>query len=75
MRGATAYLVLLPFVSLPTLMFLAGYFLLPGGAATFLTGPLSYLLQRACVRVGEVTVKGHRATVVVYGVPDEVPPA
>jgi adenylate cyclase len=43
LRGAALYALLLPFVSLPTLFFLAAHALMPFGAATFITGPFSYL--------------------------------
>jgi class 3 adenylate cyclase len=42
-KGAVVYLLFLPFVSLPTGLFLASHFLLPAGAATYLTGPFSLL--------------------------------
>ena len=42
-RGWTVHVVFIPFVSLPTLFFLISHFMLPAGAATYLTGPISYL--------------------------------
>jgi class 3 adenylate cyclase len=41
--GPVLYAVFLPFVSLPTVLFLLTHSLLPAGAATFITGPFSYL--------------------------------
>jgi adenylate cyclase len=43
LRGATIYLLLLPFVSLPTAFFLTAHALLPWGAATWISGPFAYL--------------------------------
>ncbi|HOY65621.1 MAG TPA: adenylate/guanylate cyclase domain-containing protein [Candidatus Ozemobacteraceae bacterium] len=37
------WIVVLPLVSLPTLIFVVSWWILPGGAATYLTGPPSYL--------------------------------
>lgn len=42
-RGGALYAVILSFVSLPALVYLAAHFLLPSGAATYITGPPSYL--------------------------------
>jgi adenylate cyclase len=42
-RGWVVYAVMLPFVSLPTFFFVATHFLSPAGAATYITGPISYL--------------------------------
>ena len=42
-HGAVAYAVFIPFVSLPTIFFLAMHAVLPSGAGTFITGPISYL--------------------------------
>jgi adenylate cyclase len=42
-HGARAWLVMLPFASLPTFFFLMIHVAMPSGAATFLTGPISYL--------------------------------
>lgn len=41
--GATAWVVMLAFVSMPTGFYLSLELFLPSGAATFLNGPLSYL--------------------------------
>jgi class 3 adenylate cyclase len=41
--GWVSYAVLLPFISVPTVAYLAAAVLLPEGAATFITGPISYL--------------------------------
>ena len=42
-RGARGYAVLLAFVSMPTIFYATMHLTLPGGAATFLNGPLTYL--------------------------------
>jgi adenylate cyclase len=52
LRGALLYWLLLPFVSLPTLFFLAAHALMPFGAATFITGPFSYLYLVVIVVTG-----------------------
>jgi len=41
--GQLAWVVVLVFVSMPTFFFLLTHLVLPGGAATFLNGPFSYL--------------------------------
>jgi adenylate cyclase len=41
--GWAAWAVFLPFALLPTAFFVTLHFLLPSGAATFITGPISYL--------------------------------
>lgn len=40
--GWVAYALFIPFVSLPTFFFLGTHFLMPSGAATYITGPISY---------------------------------
>ena len=52
LRGALLYGLLLPFVSLPTLFFLAAHATMPFGAATFITGPFSYLYPVLIVVTG-----------------------
>lgn len=42
-HGWVLYAVILSFVSLPTFFFVAAQALLPSGAATYVTGPISYL--------------------------------
>jgi class 3 adenylate cyclase len=42
-RGATTWAVMLGFTALPTAIYVAAAFALPSGAATYLTGPPSYL--------------------------------
>lgn len=42
-HGWRAWAVLVPFGSLPTVFFLMSHALMPSGAATFITGPMSYL--------------------------------
>jgi adenylate cyclase len=54
MRGPTLYLVFLPFVSLPTFFFLLSHLLMPAGAATYITGPISYLYFHLIVMTGFV---------------------
>ncbi len=54
MKGATLYLVFLPFVSLPTFFFLLSHFLMPAGAATYITGPISYLYFHLIIMTGFV---------------------
>lgn len=39
----SVYPIMLGFTSLPAILYLLGYFLLPSGAATYITGPPSYL--------------------------------
>ena len=43
MTGRTAWVVMLAFVSLPTVFFVLAQLLVPAGAATFLNGPLAWL--------------------------------
>jgi len=43
LRGRTQYAVFGVFMCLPTLLFVAGAFTMPAGAATYITGPASYL--------------------------------
>lgn len=42
-HGAVAYAIFLPLVLLPTAFYVASHFVMPSGAATFITGPISYL--------------------------------
>ncbi|MEQ9366122.1 MAG: adenylate/guanylate cyclase domain-containing protein, partial [Leptospirales bacterium] len=42
-RGTRTYIVVLGFTSLPGVLYLLSYFLLPSGTATYITGPPSYL--------------------------------
>lgn len=42
-RGVRTYVVILCFTSLPGVLYLLSYFLLPSGTATYITGPPSYL--------------------------------
>ncbi len=51
-HGGVAYAVLLPLVLLPTAFFVASHFLMPAGAATFITGPISYLNYFVVVLTG-----------------------
>jgi class 3 adenylate cyclase len=51
-RGWMQYLVLLPFVSLPSILFVISYFLLPSGTATYITGPASYLYFFVIIMTG-----------------------
>ncbi|HEY3356363.1 MAG TPA: adenylate/guanylate cyclase domain-containing protein [Polyangia bacterium] len=43
LEGGLIHALMLPFVSLPTLFFLAAHAVMPWGAATFITGPFSFL--------------------------------
>ena len=43
LRGAMAYAIMLPFAAVPTAFFVAAELLLPAGAASYITGPFSYL--------------------------------
>jgi adenylate cyclase len=52
MRGLALYALMLPFVSLPTLLFLLAELRYPAGAATFLTGPFSVLYAFVIVITG-----------------------
>ncbi|MEW5854185.1 MAG: adenylate/guanylate cyclase domain-containing protein [Myxococcota bacterium] len=52
LKGALAYVFLLPLTSLPTGFFLASHFALPGGVATWLTGPFSYLYAPLIILTG-----------------------
>lgn len=42
-RGWRSYIIYILFISIPTYLFLTSHFILPGGAASYLTGPFSYL--------------------------------
>ena len=42
-RGYIRYLVVIFMVSMPTTIYVAAYFLLPSGTATYITGPPSYI--------------------------------
>ncbi|MCR9141981.1 MAG: adenylate/guanylate cyclase domain-containing protein [bacterium] len=42
-RGVGTYVVILSFTSLPGVLYLLSYFLLPSGTATYINGPPSYL--------------------------------
>ncbi len=42
-RGAGTYVVMLGFTSLPAVVYVLAYFMLPSGTATYITGPPSYL--------------------------------
>jgi adenylate cyclase len=50
--GWRTYAIMLPFVSLPTLFFLAAHLIMPWGAASFITGPFSYLYLVVLVVTG-----------------------
>jgi class 3 adenylate cyclase len=43
LEGGLLYLLILPFVMLPTFFFILTHFELPSGAASYITGPISYL--------------------------------
>jgi class 3 adenylate cyclase len=51
-HGRVAYAILLPLVLLPTVFFVATELLMPAGAATFITGPISYLAFFVVVLTG-----------------------
>lgn len=42
-RGMYRYIVTVFFISMPTTLFIAAHFLLPSGAATYISGPASYI--------------------------------
>jgi adenylate cyclase len=44
--------LILPFVAMPTLFFLTTHFFMPAGAATFMTGPISYLYFHLIIMTG-----------------------
>jgi class 3 adenylate cyclase len=52
LRGIMRNVVMLPFVSIPTGLFLAAYFFKPAGAATYLTGPFINLYSFVIVITG-----------------------
>ena len=51
-RGWIQYVVFLPFISLPSMLFLISYLLLPSGTATYITGPASYLYFFVIIMTG-----------------------
>ncbi len=51
-HGWRSWAVLLPFASLPTVFFLMSHALMPSGAATFITGPISHLYFLTLAVVG-----------------------
>lgn len=42
-QGPSIYAIFVPFIVLPTAFFIASHFLMPSGAASYITGPFSYL--------------------------------
>jgi adenylate cyclase len=52
MRGWVIHALFLPFVSLPTFFFLACHLTMPAGAATYMTGPISYLYFHLIIMTG-----------------------
>ena len=52
MRGVVLYLAFLPFAALPSLFFIGTHFYYPAGAATFITGPFSYLNFHLVIMTG-----------------------
>ncbi|MBM4355692.1 MAG: hypothetical protein FJ109_18200, partial [Deltaproteobacteria bacterium] len=54
LKGSMLYVAFMPFVSLPTVFFVLSHFQMPAGAATFLTGPISYLYFHLIIMTGFV---------------------
>jgi class 3 adenylate cyclase len=54
LHGRLIYVIFIPFISLPTFFFLATHFLMPAGAATYITGPFSYLYFHLILMTGFV---------------------
>jgi len=52
MKGWVMYATIIPFINLPTFFFLGTHFILPAGAATFITGPISYLYFHLIIMTG-----------------------
>lgn len=52
LRGWRIYVSFFPFISLPTLLFIASHFLLPSGAASYITGPVSYIYFHVIIMTG-----------------------
>lgn len=50
--GRTQYAVFLPFISLPSVLFIMSHYLLTSGIATYITGPASYLYFFLIVMTG-----------------------
>jgi class 3 adenylate cyclase len=50
--GAYRYYILFPIVSLPMVIYIISYFLLPSGTATYLTGPPSYIFIMVIIITG-----------------------
>ncbi|MCG8335339.1 MAG: adenylate/guanylate cyclase domain-containing protein [Proteobacteria bacterium] len=51
-KGNIQYAVFIPFISIPSVLYIVAFFILPSGAATYITGPPSYLYVFLVIMTG-----------------------
>ncbi len=51
-KGNMQYAVFIPFISIPSVLYIVAFFILPSGAATYITGPPSYLYVFLIIMTG-----------------------